>query len=69
MEAVSFLLFHIKGTNMVLKGVECHLRQEDLGEVIGFLPVLFLDSTVLVEGCHPLESRGLVWLVMFWEPE
>ena len=54
---------------MVLKGVECCLRQENLGEVIDFLLVLFLDSTVLAEGCHPLESRELVWLVMFWGPE
>jgi len=32
-EAVSFLLLHIKGANVVLEGVECRLRQEDLSGV------------------------------------
>ena len=31
-EAVSFLLFHIKHTNMVLEGVESSLRQEELSD-------------------------------------
>ena len=31
-EAVSFLLFHIKRTNMVLEGVESSLRQEELSD-------------------------------------